>query len=123
VTCVTGTVYVREQLLSGDTLLGEEQPMPEVTKRELSGLFDKVAFVDRHKELQILGEDLLPGDGTVIYVGPVEELKPGVIVVEVGTITAGDGFRAQIVQFQWDGVGWKLATDKDTGVTVTTAVS
>jgi hypothetical protein len=123
VTCVTGTVYVRAQLLTGETLLGEEQPMPEETKRELSGRFDKVTFVDRDEELEILGEDLVPEDGTVIYVGPVEELTPGVIGVEVGTITAGDGFRAKIVQFQWDGDGWKLATDEDTGVTVTTAVS
>jgi hypothetical protein len=123
VTCETGTIYVREQLLTTETLLGEEQSMPEVMKQELSGRFDEVAFVDRAEELDILGEDLLPEDGTVIYVGPVEELKPEVIGVEVGTITAGDGFRAQMVQFQWDGDGWKLATSEDTGVTVTSSVS
>lgn len=123
VPCVTGTVYVRDQLVTGETLLGEEQPMPEVAKLELSGRFDKVTFIDRDEELEILGEDLLPEDGTVIYVGPVAELKPGVIGVEIGVITAADGFRAQIVQFQWDGVGWNIATGKDTGVTVTTAVS
>ncbi len=70
-----------------------------------------------------MGENLLPEDGTVIYLGPVEELKPGVIGVEIDTITAGDGFRGQTVQFQWDGHGWKLATGEDTGVTVTTSVS
>lgn len=123
VTCETGTVYVREQLLTTETVLGEERSMPEVTKQELSGRFDEVTFVDLDEELEILGEDLLPEDGTVIYVGPVEELKPGVIGVEIGTITAGDGFRAQIVQFQRDGDGWKLATSEDTGVTVTTSVS
>lgn len=121
--CVTGRMYVREQLLTSATVLGEERLMPEVTKQELAGRFEEVTFVDRNEELEVLGEDLLPEDGTVIYVGPVEELKPGVIGVEIGTITAGDGFRAQVVQFQWDGDGWKPASGEDTGVTVTTSVS
>lgn len=123
VTCETGTVYVREQLLTTETVLGGERSMPEVTKQELSGRFDEVTFVDRDEELEVLGEDLEPDDGTVIYVGPVAELKPGVIGVEIGTISAGDGFRGQVVQFQWDGDGWQLATSEDTGVTVTTSVS
>jgi hypothetical protein len=121
--CETATIYVRKQLLTTETRLGGEQPMPEETELELLGRFDEITFVDRDEELEILGEDLLPEDGTVIYVGLVEALKPGVIGVEIGTITAGDGFRGQTVQFQWDGHGWRLATSEDTGVTVTTSVS
>jgi hypothetical protein len=123
VACQSGTVYVREHLLTTETLVGEEQPMPEAVKQELSELFDEVVFVDRAEELEVLGEDLLPDDGTVIYVGSVHELKQDVVGVEVGTITPGDGFKAQTVQFQWDGAAWIIATSEDTGVTVTTAVS
>lgn len=121
--CELGTVYVREHLLTTETGIGEEQPMPREVRQELSELFDEVTFVSRAEELEVLGEDLLPDDGTVIYVGPVHELKPDVLGLEVGTITPGDGFRAQTVQFQWDGAAWNIATSNDTGVTVTTAVS
>lgn len=123
VACELGTVYVREHLLITETGIGEEQPMPREVRQELSELFDEVIFVNRAEELEVLGEDLLPDDGTVIYVGPVHELKPDVLGLEVGTITPRDGFRAQTVQFQWDGAAWNIATSDDTGVTVTTAVS
>lgn len=123
VACELGTVYVREHLLTTETGIGEEQPMPREVRQELLELFDEVILVNRAEELEVLGEDLLPDDGTVIYVGPVHELKPDVLGLEVGTITPGDGFRAQTVQFQWDGAAWNIATSDDTGVTVTTAVS
>lgn len=121
--CELGTVYVREHLLTTETGIGEEQPMPREVRQELSELFDEVIFVNRAEELEVLGEDLLTDEGTAIYVGPVHELKPDVWGLEVGTITPGDGFRAQTVQFQWDGAAWNIATSDDTGVTVTTAVS
>lgn len=121
--CGNGMVYVREHLLTTETRVGEEQPMPDAVRKELSELFDEVVFADQSQELEVLGEDLLPDNGTVVYVGPVHELGSDVVGVEIGTNSARDGFRAQIVQFQWDGTAWHIASSDDTGVTVTTAVS
>lgn len=121
--CEDDTVYIRNHLLTTETKVGEEQAMPEPVRIRLSELSDEVVFVDSTEELEVLGEDHLPDDGTVVYVGPVQVLAENVVGVEVGTITPGDGFKAQTVQFQWDGTSWNVATSDETGVTVTTAVS
>lgn len=121
--CEGGTVYIRDHLLTTETRFGEEQPMPEPVRIRLSELFEEVVFVDSTEELEVLGDDQLPDDGNVVYVGTVDALAENVVGVQVGTITPGDGFRAQVVQFLWDGTAWNVATSEETGVTVTTSVS
>ena len=122
-TCTTGTVYVRDHLLKAQTRVGEEEPMPDLVRERLAEVFDEVVFVGMDEETEMLGDDLQPENGTVVYVGPVERLDANVLGIDIGLITKGDGFRGQTVQFLWDGDTWRLSTSEDTGVPVTTSVS
>ena len=122
--CSSGTLYVRNQLLTSSTLLGDEQPMPQQVRDAIAGEFDNVIFVTREDELDAFGDDgVVDGGSIILYIGPVTDLAPGVAGVSIGTLTARDGGRFEIVQFQWDGARWEHATGEDTGVTVTSAVS
>lgn len=123
--CDLLTVYVRDQLLFADTLVGEEEPMPPATREAITGMFDQVRFVDMGEADLLVGDDLRVdgGSGVLISVSPLVELGDQVVGIDVGLMTSGDGFHGQTIQFMWDGETWMVATSEDTGVTVTSAVS
>jgi len=121
--CGERTTFVRDALLKSDTLLGDELPMPAdvrtalvaglgavlVTRDEATGLFDD--------------EGALPDGGIVVTVGPIEDLAPGVVGIDVGIARHAFDYRAQTVLFRWERGQWHDATPDEIGVTVTSAVS
>ena len=123
--CDLLTVYVRDQLLFADPLVGDEVPMPPSTREAITGSFDQVRFVDMGEADQLVGDDLRvdEGRGVLLSVSPHVHLADGVVGIDVGLWNSGHGFRGQTIQFIWDGETWTEATSEDTGVTVTSAVS
>ena len=123
--CDLLTVYVRDQLLFADTLVGDEEPLPAPTREALTETFGRVQFVDMDQADQLVGDDLRvdEGRGVLLSVSPPVQLADGVIGVDVGLWSSGDGFHGETVQFMWDGETWVEATSEDTGVTVTSATS
>lgn len=122
--CAKFTIYVRD-VLHGHQTRGETEPMPDSMQDAIGEQLGDVTFVDLPRADALFGEDWLVdgGAGVLISVGPVLELAEGVVGIEVGVLTARDGGRGQVRQFQWDGEGWEPATSEDTGVTVTSWVS
>lgn len=123
--CDQFTVYVYDELFTHDTLLGEEDPMPQSTIEQITERLGDVTFVGQEETDALFGEDALvdSGRGVLLSIGPIERLAQGVVGIEVGLVTARDGGRGQVVQFQWSGEEWLPATSEDTGVTVTSWVS
>ena len=124
-TCDFLNVYVRDQLLFADTLVGDEEPIPASTREAITGRFVQVRFVDMGEADQLVANDLRidGGGGVLLSVSPHVQLADGVVGIDVGLWSSGDGFHGQTIQFMWDGETWTEATSEDTGVTVTSAVS
>lgn len=118
--CERLPVHVRDQLLYADTVVGDQEPMPDLTRSALADVFAIVEFVDMD------GADRLmeSGDlGVLMGVSPLDELADGVVGVDVSMVRGDGEFRTQTMLFMWDGSSWVDATSEDTGVTVTSAVS
>ncbi|MGA8041102.1 MAG: hypothetical protein WCA93_13435 [Acidimicrobiia bacterium] len=118
--CDGTPVYVRDQLLDANTLVGEETPMPTQVSDAISDAYPTVVFVD------LAGADQLTGDvdgrqAVLINIAPPIVIKPGVVGVDVG-VSYG-GYEEQTVLFSWDGSDWVISSSDDTGVTVTSVVS
>lgn len=123
--CDQLTIYVYDELFTHDTLLGEEDPMPQSTIEAITERLGDVRFVGQEEADALFGDDALVdnGSGVLVSIGPVEVLAEGIVGIEVGLVTARDGGRGHVVQFQWNGEDWIPATSEDTGVTVTSWVS
>jgi hypothetical protein len=123
--CDLLTVYVRDQLFYADTLVGDEQAMPDETRTALTDRFDEVEFVDMEDADRLVDDEYVvdDGDGVLISVSPVDQLAEGVMGVDVGVTRSLDAYFGQTVQFMWDGETWALASSEDTGVPVVTSVS
>ena len=117
------TIYVRDQLLTIDTEVGQERPMPDTTRLAIADELPGVRFVGGDQSLFDQNGRIDGGRGILITVGPVEDLAPGVVGVEVGITPALMAGHGQILQFRWTGDDWSPATSDDTGVTVTSWVS
>ena len=118
--CNDQPLYVRDQLLDTDTLIGAEEPMPAAITEAISDAYPGVTWVDLVAADAII-EDVDNRQAVLVAVSPFTELAPGVQGVEVG-VTHGS-FHGQVVQFQWNGIEWVQADSEDTGVTVTSVVS
>jgi len=125
--CTSLSVYVYDKLRTANTTLGAEQPMPESTRLAIADQFDGVQFVDRAQQDTLIDQHSLGpvdgGNGVLISVGPVEDLAPGVVGIEVAVVRGRLDAVGQTVQFQWTNDGWVPATSDDTGVTTTSWVS
>lgn len=121
--CRNRPIFVRNQLIASDTLVGEEQPMPQQVRDEIAAMFPDATFVSLAEENALFVDGVVANDSVIVYVGPIEELSSDVVGVPIGMVTARDGAEFVIVQFKWNGNSWEHATSEDTGVTVTTAVS
>lgn len=123
--CDQYTIYVKDELHDHQTEVGQTEPMPGSMQDAIGEQLGEVTFVDQRGADALFGEDALVagGDGILLSVGPVFELADGVVGIEVGVVTARDGGRGQVHQFQWDGESWEPASSEDTGVTVTSWVS
>ena len=121
--CRNRPIFVRNQLITSDTLVGEEQPMPQQVRDDIAAMFPDATFVSRAEENALFVDGVVANDGVIVYVGPLEELSSDVVGVPIGRVTARDGAKFVIVQFKWNGDSWEHATSEDTGITVTTAVS
>ncbi len=123
--CSRLDIYVRD-VLTGHTLVEQPRPsMPEATKRAILDHFEAVEFVDQGAADELFGVDALVdrGRGVLIAIGPLLDLADGVVGVEIGVLTARDGGRGQVWQFQWQNGEWSPATGDQTGVTVTSWIS
>lgn len=118
--CIDQPLYVRDQLVNSDTLIGEEDPMPEATSEAISDAYPDVTWVDLAAADAIL-EEVDGAQAVLVAVSSMTELAPGVQGVDVG-ITHG-AFHGQTIQFRWNGTEWVKADSDDTGVTVTSVVS
>lgn len=123
--CGGFNIYVRDELLTTDTLVGEAEAMPQPTMDAIRQSIGEVTFVGQEQADALFGDDALldGGRGVLLSVGPAVRLADGVIGIEVGLLTALDGGHGQVFQFQWNGETWMPATSDDTGVTVTSWVS
>ncbi len=97
--------------------------MPEQVRNEVVAKFPNAMFVSPAEDDALFVDGVVESDGVILYVGPIEELASNVVGVPIGVVTARDGARFIVVQFQWNGDSWRHATSEETGVTVTTAVS
>ena len=118
--CNSSTLYIRDQLLGIDTLVGEEQSMPAEVTQAIRAAYPAATFVDQEAQDQVSG-DVLAGRAVLVHVDAVEQLAPDVVGVDVGV--SFESFLSQTIQFLWDGSVWVIAESDDTGVTVTTSVS
>jgi hypothetical protein len=118
--CVGQPLYFRDQLLDIDTLVGEEEPMPEATRTAIEDSYPEVVWVDVDGADEIL-ERVDNAEAVLLSVSAFTELAPGVQGVDVGIIHGA--FHGQTIQFQWNGSDWIRADSEDTGVTVTSVVS
>jgi hypothetical protein len=121
--CAYAAMYVRDQLLTADTLLGDELPMPPVVRNAIADAFPDAVFVSHEEASSLFGGDGVIEGGVLVDVGPVDQLAAAVVGVSIGALAARDGGRFVIVQFMWDGESWEPATSEETGITVTSAVS
>lgn len=125
--CTSMSVYVYDKLRTANTTLGAEQPMPESTRLAIADQFDGVQFVDRAQQDALIDQHGLGpvdcGNGVLISVGPVEDLTPGVVGIEVAVVRGRLDALGQTVQFQWNSGRWLPATSDETGVTTTSWVS
>jgi len=99
--CDLLTVYVRDQLFDADTLVGDEQGMPDETRTALTDRFDEVEFVDMEDADRLVDDEFVvdDGDGVLVSVSPVDQLAEGVIGVDVGVTRSLDGYFGQTIQF------------------------
>ena len=121
--CLSGAIFVRDELFYSDTLEGDEEAMPELTRAALVDLFDEIEFVDRDAADELTGGGEGMARGVLVSLSPADVLAEGVVGVDVGVVRPLDGYRAETMLFMWDGSSWIDATSEDTGVTVTSAVS
>lgn len=123
--CDRFDIYVHSELFTHETLLAEAEPMPQSTIEAIRERLGNVTFVDQVEADALFGDDALVdgGSGILASIGPIEDLAEGVVGIEIGLVTARDGGRGEVVQFQWNGETWMPATSDDTGVTVTSWVS
>lgn len=118
--CVGQPIYFRDQLLDVDTLVGEEESMPETTRTAIEDAYPEVVWVDFDGADEIL-EQVDNAEAVLLSVSAFSELAPGVQGVDVGIMHGA--FHGQTIQFQWNGTEWIEAESEDTGVTVTSVVS
>ncbi|MEA3509969.1 MAG: hypothetical protein U9R51_00900 [Actinomycetota bacterium] len=123
--CDGRTIYVRHELLTSNTYLGHEEPMPDLVRDAIADQFGTVYFLSLEEEEALFGDDALVdgGKGVVVYVGPVRERVAGVVGIEIGLLTARDGGRFDTFLFRWTGDVWEATTGEDVGITVTSAVA
>ena len=123
--CDGFNLYVRDQLITIDTFVGEADPMPQSTMDAVRQRLGDVTFVGQEQADALFGDDTLVegGRGVLLSMGPAEKLADGVVGIEVGVTNALDGGHGQVLQFQWNGETWIPATSDETGVTVTSWVS
>ena len=119
------TVYIRDQLLDTETLVGQEDPMPDVLRRAIAHEEADVRFVSVEDANALTGEDMSidRGSGVLISVAPVRALAEDVVGVEIGLTSPNGAFHGRTIQFLWDGTTWNPADSEDTGVTAITSVS
>jgi hypothetical protein len=117
------TVYVRDQLIKVTTEVGQEQPMSDATQQAIADEVPGVRFVRQTESLFGPSGAIDGGNSLLITVGPVEDLAPGIVGIEVGVTPRLFGGHGQVYQFQWSGSSWEPATSDVTGVTTTSWVS
>ncbi|MFZ0627338.1 MAG: hypothetical protein WAN34_12660 [Acidimicrobiia bacterium] len=118
--CVETPIYVRDQLLDANTLVGEETPMPLEVSDAITEAYPTVVFVDLEQADQLTG-DLEGRRAVLVNIAPPTVVKPGVVGVDVG-ISYG-GYEEQTILFSRDGSDWVITNGEDSGVTVTSSVS
>ncbi|MEN8235197.1 MAG: hypothetical protein ABFR89_09780 [Actinomycetota bacterium] len=116
-------MYVRDHLLTVDTLIGDEQLMPPETRSAIAERFPRAFFVGADEVDLLFTDDVVTGDGVIISVGPLEELATKVVGIPIGVTHARYDYFGAIVQFSRSDDEWRPASSEETGVTVTTAVS
>jgi hypothetical protein len=123
--CSSRKVHLYENLRTVDTPIGQEQPIPDSTRRAIANQFADVQFVDAGQQDALFDQDGLidGGNGVLISVGPIEDLAAGVVGIEIAIQFTRFDVQGQIVQFQWTSQGWLAASSDETGVTVTTSAS
>ncbi|MGA7280234.1 MAG: hypothetical protein WBZ40_00480, partial [Acidimicrobiia bacterium] len=73
--CVETPIYVRDQLLDANTLVGEETPMPMEVSDAITETYPTVVFVDLEQADQLAG---LEGRRAVLVnIAPPTVVKPG----------------------------------------------
>lgn len=123
--CDGRTIYVRHELLTSNTYVGHEEPMPGVVRDAIADQLGTVHFLSHEEEEALFGDDgfVDGGKGVVVYIGPVKERAAGVVGIEIGLLTARDGGRFDTFLFRWTGDAWEATTAEDVGITVTSAVA
>lgn len=122
--CGEFAIYVRDEILTATTLSGAEEAMPQLVKAAVAEHVDRAEFITADEEAAlIVGGQLTDPRVAIVNVGPVADLGNNVVGVDIGVVTARDGFRYETHQFLWTGDEWKLTSGEETGVTVTTSVS
>lgn len=102
--CDGRTIYVRHELLTSNTYLGHEEPMPDLVTDAIADQLVNVHFLSREEEEALFGDDGLVdgGKGVVVYVGPVKERAAGVVGIEIGLLTARNGGRFDTLPLPMD---------------------
>jgi hypothetical protein len=118
--CKSNPVYVRDELLEIDTLVGQEEPMPVEVSQAISNAYPEATFVDREGADLVIA-DVDAGEAVLLNVAEVTELAPEVLGIDIGVSFIA--FHGQTIQFVWNGSTWVVADSEGTGVTVTSVVS
>ena len=123
--CAGSDLLVRDELITSETEVGEARPMPGATAAAIVEVLSGARLVGRNEADALFGEDGLVagGSGVLVTVGPVEDLAPGVVGIEVGLSTARDGGSGRIFQYRWQEGEWAPATSDQTGITTVSWVS
>ncbi len=122
--CDDSQVYVLDEIVARDAQSGDETVMPVDMQQSLMASMDRTEIItqERHEGMFADGMLIEPG-AVVVYVGPVDELGDGLVGIDIGVATRGDGYRADTYLFRSTGSGWEPASPEESGVTVTTSVS
>lgn len=122
--CADLTIYVRDQVFTFDALVGKQVDMSAEMMSAINNQLGGVEFVNKEQASALVIDGVLIDDGAILmFVGPVTQLGPNVVGVEVGSHTAHDGASGGTQQFRWTGQAWEPADPEDTGITIATWVS
>jgi hypothetical protein len=116
--CADAAVYLVDEYLAME---GGGDPLPGDVEEALIEGFGDVRLTSLFGVAALEGQGAItPPHGVLVSVGPIVELGPGVVGIDVATTV--DGWSAHTVPFAWEGDEWVLTTPEESGVTVTSAV-
>lgn len=118
-TCTSHTIYVHDRLFGHDSTAGDEEPMPELSRRAIAETLGQAHFVDQQAADALFGDDALVdgGRGVLISVGPILRIGAHVVGIDVGILTARDGGGGRTHQYVWLDDTWSPTTSESTGIT------